>query len=218
MTSVLRIGVDARELLGDTTGVGRYLGELMRRWTARDDAGVRRFVLYTPGALPLAFPPDTVEQRIIGSRDAVPGGSRPASPRCPRATGRTYSSRPAYTAPLAVGTPLAVTIHDISFIAHPEWFRRANGGAAGRSRTDGGGRVDYLHRFGVLTTRAGDGSRFSRSVWVIAPGVSCPTRDPGSALDRRSHAGSRTRDLSPAAGIRWCCTSGRSSTGGGCRI
>ncbi len=28
----LRIGVDARELLGDATGVGRYLGELLRRW------------------------------------------------------------------------------------------------------------------------------------------------------------------------------------------
>ena len=28
-----RIGVDARELLGDPTGVGRYLGELLRRWT-----------------------------------------------------------------------------------------------------------------------------------------------------------------------------------------
>jgi glycosyltransferase involved in cell wall biosynthesis len=30
---------------------------------------------------------------------------------------------PAYTAPVGLGIPLAVTIHDISFIAHPEWFR-----------------------------------------------------------------------------------------------
>jgi glycosyltransferase involved in cell wall biosynthesis len=30
---------------------------------------------------------------------------------------------PAYTAPLGIGVPFAVTIHDISFIAHPEWFR-----------------------------------------------------------------------------------------------
>jgi glycosyltransferase involved in cell wall biosynthesis len=30
---------------------------------------------------------------------------------------------PAYTAPVGLGIPFAVTIHDISFIAHPEWFR-----------------------------------------------------------------------------------------------
>jgi glycosyltransferase involved in cell wall biosynthesis len=30
---------------------------------------------------------------------------------------------PAYTAPLGTGLALALTIHDISFIAHPEWFR-----------------------------------------------------------------------------------------------
>ena len=56
VTRPLRIGVDARELLGDTTGVGRYLGELMRRWTARADSARRRFVLYAPEPLPLAFP------------------------------------------------------------------------------------------------------------------------------------------------------------------
>ena len=51
----VRIGIDARELLGDTTGVGRYLGELLRRWTTRADAGTRRFVLYTPEPLRMAF-------------------------------------------------------------------------------------------------------------------------------------------------------------------
>lgn len=29
---------------------------------------------------------------------------------------------PAYTAPLASGTPNVLTVHDLSFIAHPEWF------------------------------------------------------------------------------------------------
>ena len=38
MNRPIRIGVDARELLGSTTGVGRYLGELLRRWTTRADA------------------------------------------------------------------------------------------------------------------------------------------------------------------------------------
>ena len=34
---------------------------------------------------------------------------------------------PAYTAPLGTRVPLAVTIHDISFVAHPEWFRAGEG-------------------------------------------------------------------------------------------
>jgi glycosyltransferase involved in cell wall biosynthesis len=34
---------------------------------------------------------------------------------------------PAYTAPLGIAVPLAVTIHDISFVAHPEWFRPREG-------------------------------------------------------------------------------------------
>jgi glycosyltransferase involved in cell wall biosynthesis len=29
---------------------------------------------------------------------------------------------PGYTAPLTVATPLVLTIHDVSFFAHPEWF------------------------------------------------------------------------------------------------
>ena len=34
---------------------------------------------------------------------------------------------PAYTAPLGLRVPLAVTIHDVSFVAHPEWFRPREG-------------------------------------------------------------------------------------------
>ena len=55
MTGPLRIGIDARELLGEATGVGRYLDELLRRWTARSDAARRRFVLYSPERLPSSF-------------------------------------------------------------------------------------------------------------------------------------------------------------------
>ena len=40
----ITIGIDARELLGEPTGVGRYLGELLRRWAQRADAASRRFV------------------------------------------------------------------------------------------------------------------------------------------------------------------------------
>lgn len=122
----LRIGVDARELLGDTTGVGRYLGELMRRWCARPDAGRRRFVLYTPEALALPLPPGTVEQRVIG-RGRGTWWEQTALRRAVRADRPDVFFAPAYTAPLRLGLPLAVTIHDVSFSAHPEWFRMREG-------------------------------------------------------------------------------------------
>ena len=122
MTTPLRIGVDARELLGDTTGVGRYLGELLRRWAARSDASVRRFILYAPEALPLALPAGTTEQRVIG-RGTGTWWEQTALRRAVRADRPDVFFAPAYTAPFGIGIPFAVTIHDISFIAHPEWFR-----------------------------------------------------------------------------------------------
>jgi glycosyltransferase involved in cell wall biosynthesis len=126
VTGPLRIGVDARELLGDSTGVGRYLGELMRRWVERPDAAARRFLLYAPGPIPLPIPADAVDFRIGGAgrgtwweqtwlRSAV------------RADGPDVFFAPAYTAPLGIRVPLAVTIHDVSFFAHPEWFRPREG-------------------------------------------------------------------------------------------
>jgi glycosyltransferase involved in cell wall biosynthesis len=126
MSAPLTIGVDARELLGSATGVGRYLGELMRRWTARTDARQRRFVLYTPAALPLPLPPAAAEQKVIGTGTGT-WWEQTALRRAVRADRPAVFFAPAYTAPLGIGVPLAVTIHDISFVTHPEWFRPREG-------------------------------------------------------------------------------------------
>jgi glycosyltransferase involved in cell wall biosynthesis len=118
-----RIGVDARELLGDATGVGRYLGELLRRWTSRPDAATRRFVLFTPEPLALALPADRVECRILPGRGAGTWWEQTALRTAARVEALDLFFAPAYTAPLGLRVPLAVTIHDVSFLAHPEWFR-----------------------------------------------------------------------------------------------
>jgi glycosyltransferase involved in cell wall biosynthesis len=122
----LRIGVDARELLGDATGVGLYLGELLLRWTRRLDAASRRFLLYAPERLPLELPADAASLRIIGrgrgtwwEQTYLRSGVQADRP--------DVFFAPAYTAPLGTDVPLAVTIHDISFVAHPEWFRAGEG-------------------------------------------------------------------------------------------
>ena len=125
----ITIGIDARELLGEPTGVGRYLGELLRRWVVRPDAASRRFVLYTPEPLPFV-------QRAPASanmREVVAGSGRGTwweqthLRRAVRADPPDVFFAAAYTAPLALGVPLAVTIHDVSFAARPEWFRPPEG-------------------------------------------------------------------------------------------
>jgi glycosyltransferase involved in cell wall biosynthesis len=126
VTRPLRIGVDGRELLGDTTGVGRYLGELLRRWTARPDTRERMFVLYAPEPIALPLPAGTTEARTVGTGR----GTWWEQTHLRRAVQRDSLDvffAPAYTAPLGIAVPLAVTIHDISFVAHPEWFRVREG-------------------------------------------------------------------------------------------
>jgi glycosyltransferase involved in cell wall biosynthesis len=126
---VIEIGVDARELLGSATGVGRYLGELLTRWAVRSDRDRRRFLLYAPGPLPLDLPPDAAEVRIIGAKGSGRGTwwEQTWLGRAIRADRPNVFFAPAYTAPLGTMVPLAVTIHDISFVAHPEWFRAGEG-------------------------------------------------------------------------------------------
>lgn len=124
----LRIGIDGRELLGESTGVGRYLGQLLTRWAARDDGERRELIVYAPSPLPsaAALPHRCVRQHI------VPGGrgtwwEQARLRRAVRAERPDVFFAPAYTAPLAMGVPLVVTIHDVSFAAHPEWFRWREG-------------------------------------------------------------------------------------------
>jgi glycosyltransferase involved in cell wall biosynthesis len=126
---VIRIGIDARELVDDATGAGRYLGELLTRWAMRPDANRRELVLYSPEPLPL-LKTLTASARI---RDVVCGSGRGTwweqthLRRAVRADPPDVFFAAAYTAPLALGVPLALSVHDVSFAAHPEWFRPTEG-------------------------------------------------------------------------------------------
>jgi glycosyltransferase involved in cell wall biosynthesis len=199
----LRIGIDARELLGNRTGVGRYLGELVRRWTARPDADRRQFILYAPAPVAREFAPGPVEHRTIG-RGTGTWWEQTWLRRAVIEDNPDVFFAPAYTAPLGIGRPLAVTIHDLSFVAHPEWFRPREG-----------------MRRRWLTRRAADlaaviftDSEFSRQeivghfridparIQVIPPGVNNPVKGsevhnpgPSAFAPEDSEALQRDRDL-----------------------
>ena len=53
----MRIGIDAREIVGQVTGVGRYLAGLLAEWATNGAAHKHQFVLYAHAPLPLAYSP-----------------------------------------------------------------------------------------------------------------------------------------------------------------
>src|SRR5436305_5667438 len=95
----MRIGIDARELGGRATGVGRYLGGLLREWAADRRTRAHEFVLYA--AEPIGM---SLDARRFATR-TVPGGGgtwweQMQLPRAAAADHLDVWFAPAYTAPL----------------------------------------------------------------------------------------------------------------------
>jgi glycosyltransferase involved in cell wall biosynthesis len=122
----VRIAIDGRELSGETTGVGRYLQHLLAEWARLAEARHHQFSIYSPDGR-LGLPPDFPGEIVL-----VPGAGGTQWEQGQLA-GALRKDRPdvlfapGYTAPLVHGVPTALVIHDVSFLAHPEWFGRREG-------------------------------------------------------------------------------------------
>ena len=117
----MRVAVDARELQGQPTGVGRYLAGIMDEWATLPAAASHDFILFAPS------PIDSPLARSGRASTVITGGSgtwweQRALPRLVRQTHADVLFAPGYTAPLLCRAPIVVAIHDVSFAAHPEWF------------------------------------------------------------------------------------------------
>ena len=116
----MHVAVDARELCGRPTGVGRYLAGLLDAWSKSDAMRRHQWSLLAPRPIePSARWPAAVQ--------TVPGGGgtmweQLTLPRALSSTRPDVFFAPGYTAPISVAAPLVLTIHDLSFFAHPEWF------------------------------------------------------------------------------------------------
>ena len=123
----MRIAVDARELAPKPTGVGRYLLEILKIWAVDPAAADCELVICTPEPLRLH----------LGD-----GGARARPLVVPGAAGTLWEQRrlpfairgeadvlfaPGYSAPILSPVPTVVTVHDVSFFAHPEWFPTREG-------------------------------------------------------------------------------------------
>lgn len=118
MTRPLTIGIDGRAFASPAAGVRRYIHALASALAALDDA------------------PDLVA--LGGDRHTIPRGlahvGEPGHPPTnlgwtlvglPRAASRAKVDiihAPSYTAPLIAPAPVVLTVHDVSYARHPEWY------------------------------------------------------------------------------------------------
>lgn len=125
----VRIGIDGRALEGTRTGVARYLANLLRLWAKEHPA--HEYYLYFEHQLPadpllrdacftkrlplrLRLPTQNVRE-LLWEQTILP-----AAARLDRVD---LLFSPAYTMPVLFGGATVVTIHDVSYEAHPEWSR-----------------------------------------------------------------------------------------------
>src|SRR5688500_16204949 len=184
----MRIGIDARELTGRPTGVGRYLAEMIREWQDSSEARRHEFVFFTPEPMVLPAGSGAAQEVLVTGQGAW--GEQVELPRAVRRAAVNVLFAPAYSGPVMRHTPLVVAIHDVSFSAHPEWFRwteglkrrlltrRAANGAAKVITSSEFSRREIIDRLGVSDD----------NIEVVYPGVS-PIPNPGSQDSRRDPEG-----------------------------
>jgi glycosyltransferase involved in cell wall biosynthesis len=193
----VRIAIDGRELSGETTGVGRYLQHLLLEWARLSEANAHRFSIYSPDGR-IGLPPDFPGEVVLAPGA---GGTRWEQGRLAALLRKDRPDvlfAPGYTAPIVHHIPTVLVIHDVSFLAHPEWFGRREGLrrrvvvrlSASRARriltVSQFSRDEIIRRLGISATR----------VRVIHHGLPAPraavtvTREPlvlyvGSLFNRR---------------------------------
>jgi alpha-1,3-rhamnosyl/mannosyltransferase len=117
----MRVAIDARELCGRPTGVGRYLAGLLEAWGDNASAQRHQWTLYAHRR------PIMADRRWEARLRVVDGGGGTAWEQLPLSRALAAERpdvlfAPGYTAPLTVAAPTVLTVHDVSFFAHPEWF------------------------------------------------------------------------------------------------
>jgi glycosyltransferase involved in cell wall biosynthesis len=118
----MQIAIDGRELVGQATGVGRYLSQLLVAWDGLEAARRHEFVVCAHAVPAL---PSTPHLHVSAAVRHGSGGTvweQLVLPRLIRQAKPDVLFAPGYTAPLRGSTPLVLAIHDVSFFAHPEWF------------------------------------------------------------------------------------------------
>lgn len=186
----MKIAIDARELHGKPTGVGRLLRKLLEEWARMPAAQAHEFIQLAPAAE--GSKGGTLWEQLV-------------LPRLVRHARADVLFAPAYSGPILSPVPMIVAIHDVSFAAHPEWFgwregvrRRTTTRLAARAAE----RVITISEFSKREIVAHLGVDASK-IAVAYPGVTAFIRD--ASLDTRG-ASVDTRGTSLNKGSSHRCT------------
>jgi len=122
----MTIGIDCHNLEGRRTGVGRYLINLLSEWSRLKSE--HRFFLFFKNEIPGDVP------RIENFRPSILKTQSTAVfmhhllPKAAEKERLNLFFSPSYLLPIRISSKIktAVTIHDISYEAHPEWFSWQN--------------------------------------------------------------------------------------------
>ncbi|MEO6222021.1 MAG: glycosyltransferase family 1 protein [Vicinamibacterales bacterium] len=123
----LHIGIDARELAGTPTGVGRYLAGVLEEWSRQGLPHRISLFLHRD-------PPEWVRTLSLTCEVVVDpartAGTLWEQRRLPALAGRSAVDvllSPAYTAPVRLRCPSVVIVHDVSYFAQPDGFHWREG-------------------------------------------------------------------------------------------
>ena len=192
----MRIAVDARELTGKPTGVGRYLAEILGAWNGLANAAAHDIVMCAPQ--PVRLPGQGYLRADV--RTSPGDGTLWEQRALPRlAADADVLFAPGYTGPLWSRIPMVLTVHDVSFCAHPEWFSwregtrrrvltRMSARRAARVITVSDfSKREIVHHLGIPASKV---DVIYSGVTTLAGGSSTAARDPlvlyvGSLFNRR---------------------------------
>jgi glycosyltransferase involved in cell wall biosynthesis len=127
VADVLHIGIDARELAGTPTGVGRYMAGVLQQWSR--DALPHRLSLFMHREPPEWIRGLPLSCEVVVDADDT-GGTWWEQRRLPglaERSGVDVLLSPAYTAPIRLSRPSVVIVHDVSYFADPAGFRWREG-------------------------------------------------------------------------------------------
>jgi len=115
---VLRVGFDGHAFTSPAAGIRRYSTELVRALVALGEP----LAVVALGGDPASVPPGVERVAECAHPPSNAGWTLIGLPRTAARARVDLLHAPAYTAPFWSGVPVVLTIHDVSYEIHPEWY------------------------------------------------------------------------------------------------
>ncbi len=118
----MKIGIDAHNLEGKRTGVGRYLLSILREWDKLDLPADLKFILYFKSEIPADLELSSRFQTKLLGVSSHAFFMHYSLCRIARQDRLDWLFCPAYLAPLFYRGKIALTLHDIIYQARPDLY------------------------------------------------------------------------------------------------